>query len=502
MPAQAARPFINYRIEQLEAIFADHPSLQALRQLLRELKERREWGRAGDLRSRVERELARLNEVHAGRKDDDVGPSSTTAPSASGDGFSHRVDFGRGFSSEPEVVDIIGLDGGPEPDEDTIDGGPADNAAVAGHRWQQPRLFPEEDLEETVPPTKERRPGRMRAPGSLPDVPAKWTPEPKKDFVPTWKWEDPPLKRYEGALRALIDELRKRTKVGQQVQLQNGCRVTIDGEDAAYQFAWAGDEDLFEGANVKAIADGRHTVGRLVSITPLQLVVALDDDFGPNVSQCALFVDNTAMLEALANRLKDIADKKPASFNLDLAEDAVANRSEEAPVAEVLPELLNGLLPLQAKAVQMAAGNRVTYLWGPPGTGKTRALGALARHFSAAEKKILIASNTNQAVDLFCVSSAMRSRIICGSPPKRSSFWSKARLSGSVRSRMSLNPTGTLSRSRASSSADRANSSSAKRNSRARRALLWRRRSVLGRLSQRSVFLTKPANSAPRRPQT
>jgi hypothetical protein len=399
MPAQAARPFINYRIEQLEAIFADHPSLQALRQLLRELKERREWGRAGDLRSRVERELARLNEVHAGRKDDDVGPSSTTAPSASGDGFSHRVDFGRGFSSEPEVVDIIGLDGGPEPDEDTIDGGPADNAAVAGHRWQQPRLFPEEDLEETVPPTKERRPGRMRAPGSLPDVPAKWTPEPKKDFVPTWKWEDPPLKRYEGALRALIDELRKRTKVGQQVQLQNGCRVTIDGEDAAYQFAWAGDEDLFEGANVKAIADGRHTVGRLVSITPLQLVVALDDDFGPNVSQCALFVDNTAMLEALANRLKDIADKKPASFNLDLAEDAVANRSEEAPVAEVLPELLNGLLPLQAKAVQMAAGNRVTYLWGPPGTGKTRALGALARHFSAAEKKILIASNTNQAVD-------------------------------------------------------------------------------------------------------
>src|SRR5689334_18132297 len=100
MPAQAARPFINYRIEQLEAIFADHPSLQALRQLLRELKERREWGRAGDLRSRVERELARLNEVHAGRKDDDVGPSSTTAPSASGDGFSHRADFGRGFSSE------------------------------------------------------------------------------------------------------------------------------------------------------------------------------------------------------------------------------------------------------------------------------------------------------------------------------------------------------------------------------------------------------------------
>ena len=192
----------------------------------------------------------------------------------------------------------------------------------------------------------------MRAPGSLPDVPAKWTPEPKKDFVPTWRWEDPPLRRYEGALRALIDELRNRIKIGQQIQLQDGYPSR---EDPTYQFAWAGDEDLFEGANVKAIADGRPAAGRLVSITPQQLVVALDDDFGPNISQCTLFVDNTAMLEALANRLKDIADKKPASFNLDLAEDAVANRSEEVPVAEVSPEFLNELLPLQAMAVKMAA---------------------------------------------------------------------------------------------------------------------------------------------------
>ena len=43
------------------------------------------------------------------------------------------------------------------------------------------------------------------------------------------------------------------------------------------------------------------------------------------------------------------------------------------------------------------------------------------RHFSAVEKKILIASNTNQAVDQVCASSAMLSRIICGSPQSRSS---------------------------------------------------------------------------------
>ena len=373
--------------------------MQTLRQLLRELKERRQWGRAGELRSAIERELARSNRIESGERDNEALPSSAISPSVSGGGTSCQTGFESAFSSDPEVVNTTAIDGDAEPNEGKIDSEAADNAAVAGHHWQQPLLFSEEDLEETVPPTKERRAGRMRAPGSLPDVPAKWTPEPKKDFVPTWRWEDPPLKRYEGALRALIDELRKRIKIGQQIQLQDGYRVTIDGEDPTYQFVWAGDEDLFEGANVKAIADGRLAGGRLVSITPQQLVVALDDDFGPSISQCTLFVDNTAMLEALANRLKDIADKKPALFNLDLAEDAVANRSEEVPVAEVSPEFLNELLPLQAMAVKMAASNRVTYLWGPPGTGKTRALSALVRYFSAAERKILIASNTNQAVD-------------------------------------------------------------------------------------------------------
>ena len=193
MPKQAARPLINYRIEQLEAIFADHPPSQTLSQLLRELKERRQWGRAGELRSAIERELARSNRIESGERDNEALPSSAISPSVSGGGTSCQTGFESAFSSDPEVVNTTAIDGDAEPNEGKIDSEAADNAAVAGHHWQQPLLFSEEDLEETVPPTKERRAGRMRAPGSLPDVPAKWTPEPKKHFVPTWRWDDPPL---------------------------------------------------------------------------------------------------------------------------------------------------------------------------------------------------------------------------------------------------------------------------------------------------------------------
>jgi superfamily II DNA or RNA helicase len=41
----------------------------------------------------------------------------------------------------------------------------------------------------------------------------------------------------------------------------------------------------------------------------------------------------------------------------------------------------------------------VTYLWGPPGTGKTTTLSALIQELFARGKRVLICSNTNRAVD-------------------------------------------------------------------------------------------------------
>lgn len=373
MTSLNARPYLNHTIDELEAIFADQPSQSTLRQLLAELVERKR-PRAVRLRGRVAEELKRRSGSDGTSSGSGASERPRAVPPDEGEGEIAGAEGGDGSAMDPERGDGVGSD--------------------------QDRGSQDDDTEPEQPaPIKERRGGRIRGPGSLPDVPPKWTPEPKTDLVPTWKAEDPPLRRYEYVLRALVAELRKKTKVGQQIQLQDGIRVQLDGEDPAYQFRWTGDEELFEGANVKAIADGVHAEGRLVSITAQQLIVVLNADLGGRIRQCTLFIDNTAMLEALANRLKEIAEKKPATFNLGIAEDAVENRGEEAPIATVASEFLDGLLPLQADAVRSAAGNEVAYLWGPPGTGKTQTLSALVRHLFADGKRILIASNTNQAVD-------------------------------------------------------------------------------------------------------
>lgn len=55
----------------------------------------------------------------------------------------------------------------------------------------------------------------------------------------------------------------------------------------------------------------------------------------------------------------------------------------------------------QVEAIRFARTHSVSYLWGPPGTGKTRTLGHLVRELLAAGEKVLLTASTNVAVDRF-----------------------------------------------------------------------------------------------------
>jgi len=54
----------------------------------------------------------------------------------------------------------------------------------------------------------------------------------------------------------------------------------------------------------------------------------------------------------------------------------------------------------QIDAIHKSLTNRVTYVWGPPGTGKTATLGFIIANYLMKGKKVLFASNTNRAVDV------------------------------------------------------------------------------------------------------
>lgn len=64
------------------------------------------------------------------------------------------------------------------------------------------------------------------------------------------------------------------------------------------------------------------------------------------------------------------------------------------------PELIvQGLNAGQRKAAGQIAGGGASAIWGPPGTGKTKVIGAAVSHLLAQGKSVCVVSNTNVAVD-------------------------------------------------------------------------------------------------------
>lgn len=275
------------------------------------------------------------------------------------------------------------------------------------------------------------------------DTPAKWLPELSEEQLATWRSDDPIPVRFERALRLLVNELKRQHKGGQTFSLENGRRIFLEGIENPYRFPWKEDEHLFEGASVEIIIDGRKEAAKLVSIKSADLILATDADFGFEIRACELRIDNTAFIVALADRMKTLAavqgfgledsssvglenkkhsksgplsgNRKSVSrdandqtqrrrdagpFNSVLAEGVLSNSGPDGgdPV-ELEDDWLIGLNKAQCMAVKGALSSSISYIWGPPGTGKTRTLSVVLKALLHSEKRTLICSNTNQAVD-------------------------------------------------------------------------------------------------------
>lgn len=253
--------------------------------------------------------------------------------------------------------------------------------------------------EEKEDALREPNMGKIRKTGNLHGVPARRDFNLKEVVKLGIKIDAPLVDRYEAGVKALVDEMRRKKTAFKQVLLENGIRVQLDGKENGYQFPYNEDAELFEGAAVIAVVGGVQSEGRIVAFLGNQIVVSLQEDFGSRIATCILRIDNTAMLEALRHRLEKIAKGEAESFNAKLAESVIFNIGNEHPPAFVPENYVDGLNACQKEAVAKILSNEVFYLWGPPGTGKTKTLGALCLTLFEGSKRILLCSNTNQAVD-------------------------------------------------------------------------------------------------------
>ena len=68
----------------------------------------------------------------------------------------------------------------------------------------------------------------------------------------------------------------------------------------------------------------------------------------------------------------------------------------------------------QKESVNKSLKNKVSFIWGPPGTGKTSTIAQIASNLVNMKKNVLFVSNTNRAVDvglitiINCIGNRMR----------------------------------------------------------------------------------------------
>jgi superfamily I DNA and/or RNA helicase len=207
--------------------------------------------------------------------------------------------------------------------------------------------------------------------------------------------DEPQLRDVLGEFRtALREEIfsAQRSSSSNAVPLTNGRKIGQVG--AAFQYAFTVDSVL----NVPGDAPGDLIVpgkerlpATIISIEGLTITISLGIDLGSFVPNARLQTDLTFLLRKLIERIELLNTKSNA------AGDRILGFADASGVSE--PISCDDLNVEQNAAVASSVGRDTTFIWGPPGTGKTKTIGAIGATLFNRSRSVLLVSHTNTAVD-------------------------------------------------------------------------------------------------------
>ncbi|HYE79447.1 MAG TPA: AAA domain-containing protein, partial [bacterium] len=223
------------------------------------------------------------------------------------------------------------------------------------------------------------------------------TPPPDSEPLP------PALERALDAMAEALDlEILAGKKRGSQWQHLRGGIKVAGGEEGTARYAFEADDlvripddSLIE---VRLCPAAEPVRGTFLGAAGGRVFVRLED-VGEELPFALFRSETWFLLKALMDRLAQ--HRTNGSFmrpDLLMALLGAAAVPFVAPVPEPPP----ATFPLNADqwgAVRAIAGNPLTFVWGPPGTGKTRTLGEAARYLLDRGERVLVAATSNVAVD-------------------------------------------------------------------------------------------------------
>jgi len=211
-------------------------------------------------------------------------------------------------------------------------------------------------------------------------------------------------------VRALDDEIPFAREDQVRIVASKGVFEALAGNQYIYRFTidhFQGDSEarpvLPDDSPIQVQIGKMSFRGVLQGQSPGELSIALDQDLGRGDTGPAMIISSPAeLLEAMKRAIKlspgDGRDSRLANAVFSSRPDM-----ERFP-PDRLPKSLQILNPEQQEAVGRTIQAPVTFIWGPPGTGKTFTLGHAIAALRGLGKRVLLVSHTNVAADTLLLS--------------------------------------------------------------------------------------------------
>ncbi len=196
----------------------------------------------------------------------------------------------------------------------------------------------------------------------------------------------------------LETEAAKKQRFSSTVDLTKGKRLDSNSEGHIYAFPNPDGVNLRDDMPVVLVTGDGDKEGTVVSVTDERILISIEADMGPHLPFAKIRSDMTFLLFRLKARFEAVGNGE-TKLDLPMLEKTMGQKASKS-ITFSEKELPHGNLNAsQFNALKTACCNEVSYLWGPPGTGKTLTLAHIVEAYYRAGLRVLIVSNTNQAVD-------------------------------------------------------------------------------------------------------
>ena len=191
---------------------------------------------------------------------------------------------------------------------------------------------------------------------------------------------------YKRATTAEIVYLK--TTGGKRQHIFDGKRIEV--KNGRYVYTFEADDELTypEGTQISIWQGDTSIPGHIVGCEDFTVIIASSSDLGVDVPTLEFSAEPWRLLNSLVDRLDGILDNPS-----EIVRALICDGQKSIDYGNY--KITTG----QQTAVQMSKNQPITFVWGPPGTGKTQTLAKIALAHIEQGNRVLMLSYSNVSVD-------------------------------------------------------------------------------------------------------